>query len=125
MKTPPASEFGKKHGEIPETVKQTDWLNLMKNNGCIGCHQMGQLSTRTFPKGPGEVSTHAEAWTRRTQAGQSGGQMVNILARQLHFAPAQHFHLSSERNVKVHEPLNERTPAPQIEPNPLVSTRYL
>src|SRR6266446_4170672 len=80
LKIPSASEFGRKDGEIPEKIKQTDWLNLMKNNGCIGCHQMGQLSTRTFPKGLGEFSTHAEAWMRRTQAGQSGGQMVNILA---------------------------------------------
>ena len=24
-------------------VKQSDWLNLMKNNGCVGCHQLGQL----------------------------------------------------------------------------------
>src|SRR5439155_1453239 len=72
LKIPSASDFGRKDGEIPEKIKQTDWLNLMKNNGCIGCHQMGQLSTRTFPKGLGEFSTHAEAWTRRTQAGQSG-----------------------------------------------------
>jgi len=50
LKIPPTSEFGKKDSEIPEKIKQTDWLNLMKNNGCIGCHQMGQLSTRTLPK---------------------------------------------------------------------------
>src|SRR5438046_3832077 len=35
LKIPPASEFGRKDGEIPEKIKQTDWLNLMKNNGCI------------------------------------------------------------------------------------------
>src|SRR5262252_8360736 len=58
LKIPPASEFGKKDGEIPERIKQTDWLNLMKNNGCIGCHQMGQLSTRTLPKGLGEYANH-------------------------------------------------------------------
>jgi hypothetical protein len=46
---PPASEFGGK-GSIPAKVTQTEWLNSMKNNGCIGCHQLGQLSTRTFPK---------------------------------------------------------------------------
>src|SRR5262245_36954023 len=83
LKIPDASQFGKKDGDIPEKVKQTDWLNLMKNNGCVGCHQMGQLSTRTFPPGLGEYENHAEAWMRRTQAGQSGALMVNILAGQL------------------------------------------
>src|SRR6516165_1065324 len=36
LKIPDASQFVKKDGEIPEKVKQTDWLNLMKNNGCVG-----------------------------------------------------------------------------------------
>src|SRR5215218_1659130 len=83
MKIPDASQFGKKDGDIPEKVKQSDWLNLMKNNGCVGCHQLGQVSTRTIPTGLGEYASHAEAWVRRTQAGQSGELMVNILAGQL------------------------------------------
>src|SRR5260370_41642282 len=112
MKTPPASEFGKKHGEIPETVKQTDWLNLMKNNGCIGCHHMGQLSTRMFPKGLGEFSTHAEAWTRRTQAGQSGGQMVNILAGPPAGGPDKDFSGRAESIGKGRVPEN-KTARPQ------------
>src|SRR5499426_3028030 len=72
LKIPDASQFGKKEGEIPDKVKQTDWLNLMKNNGCVGCHQLGQLSTRALPPGLGEYANHAEAWMRRIQAGQSG-----------------------------------------------------
>src|SRR6516164_9840830 len=67
LKIPDASQFGKKEGEIPDKVKQTDWLNLMKNNGCVGCHQLGQLSTRTLPPGLGEYANHAEAWMRRIQ----------------------------------------------------------
>src|SRR3979411_3136988 len=38
LKIPDASQFGKKDGDIPDKVKQSDWLNLMKNNGCGGCH---------------------------------------------------------------------------------------
>ena len=60
LKIPDASQFGKKDGDILDKVKQTDWLNLMKNNGCVGCHQIGELSTRTFPPGLGEFSSHAE-----------------------------------------------------------------
>src|SRR6266446_2568210 len=83
LKVPDASQFGKKDGEIPDKVKQTDWLNLMKNNGCVGCHQLGQVSTRTLPPGLGEYANHAEAWMRRVQAGQSGTLMVNIVAGEL------------------------------------------
>src|SRR4051794_4260790 len=47
-------------------LKLTDYLNGMKNNGCVGCHQLGQLSTRTIPKFHMDaVKTHEEAWVRR------------------------------------------------------------
>ena len=42
MKIPEASEFGGK-GEIPAKVTQSEWLNSMKNNGCVNCHQLGRL----------------------------------------------------------------------------------
>src|ERR1700756_5293336 len=100
LKVPAASQFGKKDGEIPDKVKQTDWLNLMKNNGCVGCHQLGQLSTRTLPPGLGEYANHAEAWMRRVQAGQSGALMVNIVAGQLAGAPIKYFADWSERVAK-------------------------
>src|SRR6478736_6389409 len=48
MKIPEAEIFGGK--DAPNNVKITDYLNVMKNNGCVGCHQLGQLSTRTIPK---------------------------------------------------------------------------
>ena len=84
LKIPEASQFGGK-SVIPANVTQRDWLNSMKNNGCVGCHQMGQLSTRTFPrKVPyplGKFATSADAWLRRTQSGQSGESMINTLAK--------------------------------------------
>ena len=51
----------------------------MKNTGCIGCHQLGQESTRTIPKSLGTFASGAEAWKRRVQSGQSGQQMFNQL----------------------------------------------
>ena len=50
------SDFGGS-SDIPAKVTFTDWLNTMKNNGCIGCHQLGQLSTRTLPKAFGTIAT--------------------------------------------------------------------
>ena len=55
LKIPPQSDFGGS-SDIPAKVTLTDWMNTMKNNGCIGCHQLGQLSTRTIPEGIGQYS---------------------------------------------------------------------
>ena len=52
----------------------------MKNTGCIGCHQLGQESTRTIPAGARHVRVvGAEAWRRRVQSGQAGQQMLGQL----------------------------------------------
>ena len=51
----------------------------MKNTGCIGCHQLGQQSTRTIPAALGTFASGADAWRRRVQSGQSGQQMLGQL----------------------------------------------
>jgi len=79
MKIPDESQFGGK-SDIPEKLTQVDWLKQMKNIGCIGCHQLGQASTRTIEPALGESKSHEEAWMRRIQSGQSGEQMTNQLA---------------------------------------------
>ena len=68
LKIPGADQFGG-HGDIPPKVKQTDWLNLVKNNGCVGCHQLGQRATRTIPSAFGDMKSSEEAWSRRVQSG--------------------------------------------------------
>ena len=78
LKVPTADQFGGK-GQIPERVSQLQWLDTIKNNGCVGCHQLGQLSTRTTPEFFGKFSSPAEAWKRRIQSGQSGPQMLGQL----------------------------------------------
>jgi hypothetical protein len=81
LKIPAADEFGGANPRIPDHLTQTDWLNSMKSNGCIGCHQIGQASTRTIPEALGTFDSPAQAWTRRVQSGQSGGQMLGQLSR--------------------------------------------
>src|SRR4029450_8445421 len=76
LKIPEADHFGTRGGQIPQNVKQIDYINLMKNNGCVGCHQLGTLSTRTIPAFFGNDSK--EAWMKRIAAGQAGVLMVNI-----------------------------------------------
>jgi hypothetical protein len=78
LKTPAAHQLGGK-SSIPARLSQNQWISTMKNTGCIGCHQLGQLSTRTIPSALGTFASDAEAWKRRVQSGQSGQQMLNQL----------------------------------------------
>jgi len=78
LKLPSADQFGS-HSDIGKNITQTRWLDAMKSNGCIGCHQLGQESTRTIPKELGTFASGAEAWRRRVQSGQSGQMMLNQL----------------------------------------------
>jgi len=57
MKIPEASQFGG-NSDIPKNHSQQSYLNILKSNGCVGCHQLGQLSTRTIPKALGEFPSH-------------------------------------------------------------------
>jgi hypothetical protein len=80
MKIPPASDFGGSTG-IPKDVTRTDWLALLNNGFCIGCHQIGQEATRTLPAGLGTFHSSEEAWIRRLQSGQAGVFMTAFVAR--------------------------------------------
>ncbi len=62
-------------------MTQTAWLNGMKSNGCIGCHQLGQRSTRTIPEVFSKSVTSVQAWKNRVQAGQAGTMMSGQLNR--------------------------------------------
>jgi hypothetical protein len=52
--------------------RRNGYLMWMKNMGCIGCHQLGNLATRTIPKELGTFKSSQEAWLRRVQSGQAG-----------------------------------------------------
>jgi len=90
LKIPGQDQFGGK-SDIPGNVTQVDWLTTMKNRDCIGCHQLGQLSTRTIPAALGQFKSGAEAWERRVQAGQASPFMVNPLAGKLGGVPFKYF----------------------------------
>lgn len=82
LKIPEAGKFGGA-SDIPEAITRQEWLNTIKTNGCITCHQLGQEATRTIPKTLGPFESSAEAWMRRVQSGMSGESMVNTLAGKL------------------------------------------
>jgi len=69
LKIPPASDFGGST-EIPKNISRENWLRQMNNVDCIGCHQLGQESTRTVPAALGEF----KSWRKRGCAASSPGK---------------------------------------------------
>lgn len=121
MKIPPAGEFGGK-SSIPEKLNQNDWLKQMKNIGCIGCHQLGQESTRTIPGAFGKFDSGEAAWMRRVQSGQSGEQMVNQLAGIFGGVPFKYLGDWTDRIAKGELP-KAKPPRPQgVERNIVITS---
>jgi hypothetical protein len=121
LKIPDKDQFGGK-SDIPAGVTQTDWLTAMKNQACVGCHQLGQLSTRTIPAALGEFKSGEEAWMRRVQAGQASPLMVNPLAGKFAGVPFKYFGDWTDRITKGELPF-AKPPRPQgVERNIVVTT---
>jgi hypothetical protein len=121
LKIPDVSQFGGK-SDIPDKVTQAEWLTFIKNRACIGCHQIGQLSTRTVPVAFGEFPSGEDAWRRRTMSGQAAPLMINPLAGNLGGAPYKYFGEWTDRVAKGELP-HSKPPRPQgAERNIVVTT---
>ena len=72
----------------------------MKNNGCVGCHQLGQIATRTIPAALGTFKSGEEAWARRIQSGQAWPNMVNAVAGSFGGVPLKYFGDWTDRIAK-------------------------
>ena len=66
------------------------YLTWMKNMGCVGCHQMGQLSTRTLPVGLNLLESSEAAWHQRIRSGQAGNSMVGLASGLLQGVPIKY-----------------------------------
>ena len=69
------------NGINPGMKTQGQFLDLVKTNGCVTCHQLGNKATRTIPEALGDFANGYEAWTRRIQSGQASTNMVNNIER--------------------------------------------
>lgn len=63
------------------------YLMWMKNMACVGCHQMGQASTRTLPATLAHLEDGRAAWAQRIAAGQAGNNMVRVAGELLQGVP--------------------------------------
>jgi streptogramin lyase len=121
LKIPDASQFGGS-SNIPKNISQADYLTTLKNQACVGCHQLGQLSTRTIPASLGSFKTSEEAWMRRVQSGQAAPLMVNPLAGKLGAVPFKYFGDWTDRIAKGELP-HAKPPRPSgFERNVVVTT---
>jgi hypothetical protein len=79
MRVPAESEFPgtgpEGNGINPVFKTQPEYLRLLKNNSCLGCHQMGSKGTRELHPALGTFESSVKAWERRLQSGQAGGAM--------------------------------------------------
>ena len=94
MKVPAAAEVS----SLPGGVNQ--YLAWIKNLACVGCHQIGQLATRTLPPEFASLPNHHEAWVRRIQSGQAGAQMLGSAMNQLGGVPPKYLADWTERVAK-------------------------
>jgi hypothetical protein len=69
------------NGVNPNMKTQGQFLDVLKTNGCVTCHQLGNKATRTIPTTLGKFANGHEAWTRRIQSGQASTNMVNTVDR--------------------------------------------
>src|SRR3989441_8431905 len=113
LKIPDESRFGGK-SNIPANIKQSDWLTVVKNRSCVGCHQLGQLATRAIPTALGEFPSSEAAWIRRVQSGQAAPLMFNPLTQVLGSVPFKYFGDWTDRIAKGELP-HSKPPRPQGE----------
>src|SRR5439155_1401298 len=111
LKIPDADQFGGK-SNIPANITQSDWLTVVKNRSCVGCHQLGQLSTRTIPASLGQFESGEKAWIRRVQSGQAAPLMLNPLTQVLGGVPFKYFGDWTDRVAKGELP-HSKPPRPQ------------
>ena len=73
------------------------YLMWIKNMGCVGCHQMGNESTRTMPEAFADIESSEQAWARRIASGQAGSNMARIAGGLLKGLPIKYFADWSDR----------------------------
>ena len=121
LEIPDLKQFGG-NSSIPANATQSEWLSIVKNRACIGCHQLGQLSTRTIPRALGSFSSSEAAWIRRVQSGQAANFMLNPLTGPLGSAPFKYFADWTDRVARGELP-HSTPPRPQgVERNIVVTT---
>ena len=117
LKLPTESEVANLPG------KRNEYLMQIKNMSCVGCHQMGNLATRTIPASLGKFNSAHDAWVRRIQSGQAGGQMTRAAMGQLGGVPIKYFADWTDRIAKGELPASQPARPSGAERNVVATVR--
>jgi hypothetical protein len=120
LKIPAADQFGGK-SDIPPKVTQAEWLTAIKNQACVGCHQLGSIGTRTIPAALGTFKSGEEAWARRIQSGQAYQNMINAVGS-LGAVPLKYFGDWTDRVANGELPASKPPRPSGVERNLVVTT---
>jgi hypothetical protein len=71
---------GKHEFPVGKVKAQSEWLNVVKTNGCFTCHALGNKATRTMPPMFADMKSEA-AWARRILSGQAMNNMATAIGR--------------------------------------------
>ena len=100
-----------------------NYLMWIKNMGCVGCHQMGNLATRTFPPSLGKFESSEQAWARRISSGQAGGSMTRIAGGLLKGIPFRYYADWTDRIAAGETPADIPVRPNGLERNVVVTVR--
>jgi hypothetical protein len=82
---PPKSDFPgtgpSGNGMATKMKSQQQWLDMVKTDGCVTCHQLGDAATRNIEKQLGHFDSSAAAWEYRIQVGQAADNMIGSINR--------------------------------------------
>jgi hypothetical protein len=100
-----------------------NYLMWIKNMGCVGCHQMGQASTRTLPPMLDNIDSSQQAWARRISSGQAGGNMIRLAADSLKGVPIKYLADWSDRIAAGELPAAQPSRPSGLERNVVATVR--
>src|SRR6266481_3290607 len=107
LKVPEKSEFpgtgASGNGINPNMKGQGEYLDMVRTDGCVGCHQLGNKATRTIAPELGHFNTGYEGWIRRIQSGQASANMVNNFDR-----------MGTQRTLKMFSDWTDRIAAGEL-----------
>jgi hypothetical protein len=114
LKVPEKNQFpGTGANGIGDGIRaQGHWLDIVKTDGCVTCHQLGNKATRTIPTELGKFDNGADAWMRRIASGQASSNMVNSITRLDPKTATEYFGDWTDRIAKGELP-KEAPPRPQ------------
>ena len=111
LKVPAESEFPgtgpEGNGINPVFKVQADYVRGLKNNSCLGCHQMGSKGTRELHPALGTFASSELAWQRRLASGQAGGAMMGTVQQ-----------MGAPRALKMFADWTDRIAAGEVPPTP-------